>query len=411
MDKKNFRTNSNGFAGKTIFREIGKIQKVLLAKLGIRKNAKQAKSFAGKTISRKNSYLGKSFAGKTLSHIAPKFLCALACCTALASPSLAQAPSAGVSEDMLCRNSQILGTKLITDICWKCVFPIRVAGSTISPPTENKVPDGAANKPVCICKDELGVPHVGLQTSFWEPYRLIEFQRTPGCLSVLNGTKMSINPLHRGRHGYTPDNSTLITHYHYYSFPVLYMLSMFAGKGCNPGGYSDLDLMFLSELDPTWYDMELSIFTNPEALLFANPASAVSCMADSIASLADNPITAMFWCAGTWGLVYPLSGHINAERGVIKSTSLASVRVLTQLHRRGFAWKTIGNESMCNGVVVPYFPKNQYRFSLIWPVPETQKNHHVGELVELWGSGKLIPVAGEDPIYIIWRWIDCCNRY
>jgi conjugal transfer pilus assembly protein TraU len=253
--------------------------------------------------------------------------------------------------------------------------------------------------------------------SFWEPYRLIEFERTPGCLSVLNGTKLNVNQLNIGRHEETDVTSdanranTIFTHYHYYAFPVTTLLSLFAGKGCNPGGYADMDLMYLSEIDPTWSDSEISAFTNPEALLFANPASLIACLPDDIAAAFGYPINALFWCAGTWGLVYPISGHLDDSAGVLRATSLFSVRVITQLHRRGFAYKTIGNESLCNGVIAPYLTKSQYKFTLAWPVPETTSDHKIGQLVETWGTGKRIPVTGEDVIYLLWRWLDCCSRY
>ena len=37
--------------------------------------------------------------------------------------------SANLIADPGCRDSQLISGKLITDMCWDCVFPIRVAGS------------------------------------------------------------------------------------------------------------------------------------------------------------------------------------------------------------------------------------------------------------------------------------------
>ncbi|HFJ2864083.1 TPA: hypothetical protein ACGTY6_005813, partial [Klebsiella pneumoniae] len=33
-----------------------------------------------------------------------------------------------VSADPGCQNAEVIGGKLITDICWSCIFPIKVAG-------------------------------------------------------------------------------------------------------------------------------------------------------------------------------------------------------------------------------------------------------------------------------------------
>ena len=43
-----------------------------------------------------------------------------------------------------------------------------------------------------------------------------------------------------------------------------------------------------------------------------------------------------------------------------------------------------------------------YCFSLLWPVPETDSNHPFGQSDLIWG-------ASGHGVYIIWRWLDCCN--
>lgn len=401
------------------------------------------------------------------------------------------------SATIRCDSANLLGTKLITDICWRCIFPMKLAGATVSPFAVSKpadssssssgsssskknqtsktktagvaldgedlsseaggagseaaddksikdqindkvsewagdlgewlgsgirealgdgeeVPADAAKQPLCMCFDDVGMPEPGFVTSFWEPYRLVEFETVPGCLSSLNGTKLNINPGNLGTHAGSPGGETdkvRFNHYHYYAFPLVHMLELFSGKGCNPGGYSDFDLMYISEIDPTWSTPEVSFFSNPEAALFANPAADIACMPDALSSAVNKPIESLFWCAGTWGLIYPLSGAQNERLGILRGTSLATIRVLTQIHRRGFAYGTMGEDAMCEGKIAPYYPKGQYKFTMVWPTAETQRSHKIGTLVETWGSGKLVPGDSEEPIYLIYRWLDCCNRF
>ncbi|AVZ00461.1 hypothetical protein DAI21_22910 (plasmid) [Lelliottia sp. WB101] len=47
----------------------------------------------------------------------------------------------------------------------------------------------------------------------------------------------------------------------------------------------DLDIAYLSELDPMWNDSSLSVIINPEAVLFNNPIAQAACAADAAASL------------------------------------------------------------------------------------------------------------------------------
>ncbi|MGP9797064.1 TraU family protein [Halomonas sp. 86] len=310
-----------------------------------------------------------------------------------------------------CTNAEVIGPKLITDICWDCLFPIRIAGALLGG-NNNRVPDGGANRVLCSCQDNLGVPRPGVVTSFWEPARLVEFQRVPGCSSVLNGIRFPMDRTFQGHHGGTDmdggDGSFM--HYHYYAFPLLMMLDMFVSGSCNSDGFTDLDLMYLSELDPTWNNADLAFFANPEAAAVANPIAAAACTADAAASTAGKPLDSMFWCAGSWGAIYPLSGGMTGGNDVIRESSLLKTRVLAALHRRGLAWKTMGNEAMCRGGhISPTLPKTQYRFSLLHPLPETKRGHVMGESTLRWGNARIIPGVAEDPIYTIWRWQDCCN--
>lgn len=58
-----------------------------------------------------------------------------------------------------CINAKVMSGKLITDLCWDCVFPIRVAGVPISGSLNaSRVPDGAAKNLACVCWDNKGVP-------------------------------------------------------------------------------------------------------------------------------------------------------------------------------------------------------------------------------------------------------------
>lgn len=198
-------------------------------------------------------------------------------------------------------------------------------------------------------------------------------------------------------------------HYHYYAFPILLMMELFVAN-CGNDHYVDLDIMFLSEVDPTWTNDELAFFTNPEAAAVANPAAVVACMADAVSATAQRPIKEMFWCAGSWGTIYPLSGNLQGGYGVIQDSSLATVKTLAALHRRGMALKTMGQEAMCGGTIHPTLPKTQYKFSLFHPIAETKSAHLMGESLLRWGWNKTVPGIGKDPVYTIWRWNDCCNH-
>lgn len=309
-----------------------------------------------------------------------------------------------------CKSSNLISGKLITDVAWSSLFPIRIAGVTL---VGGDFPDDAVEKPVCMCPDDKNLPRPGLTTSMWEPARLIEFQRIPGCSSVLNGTQLPFEETFLGMHGENvvsgEQESSSFTHYHYYAFPLLSMLDLFTRRSCSADGFLDLDLMYISELDPTWNNDELAFFTSPEAVAVANPIAVAACAAEAVSSQSKKPIDSMFWCAGSWGEIYPLSGHVSGGYGVLMDTALRTSKVLASLHRRGLSWKTMGEESMCEGKIYPMLPKSQYKFNIIYPLPQTRSDFVIGESVLKWGANRIIPGVAEDPIYVIWRWNDCCN--
>jgi conjugal transfer pilus assembly protein TraU len=246
----------------------------------------------------------------------------------------------------------------------------------------------------------------------WQPARLIEFQRVPGCSSVLNGTRFPFDRTNQGYHqsGGKQGLQGTFMHYHYYAFPLLSMLDLFINPGCVSDGMVDLDLMYLSEVDPTWNNDELAFFTNPEAAAVSNPAALAACAADAVSSTAGSPINSMFWCAGTWGALYPLSGNQYTLSSLVKNTSLLKMKVLAALHRRGLARRTKGTTAMCEPQIDVTLDKDMYKYTLMHPIPETERAHVTGESPFSWGMGKTIPAVGEDLIYTIWKWVDCCNR-
>lgn len=318
----------------------------------------------------------------------------------------------GKALDPLCPDAEVWSGKLITDICWGCLFPIRIAGGTWG---DGEVPDGVSDKILCACDSPTGIPELGLTLGLWSPARLIEIVRTPWCAPSLGGARLSESDLASLRllgtagHAEYDVSETSFYNYHYYAFPLYILLDLFWDDRCNVDGYRDFDLLYVSELDPTWSDDELAFFTNPEAALFANPLAVAACAADGVAATAGHPIDAMFWCAGTWGHMYPLSGVAYTSAGTDpRISSLLATRATAALHRRGLAWKTVGNDALCGGNIYPFMPKNQYRMSLFYPVAETDRTHAIGESTFRWGVGRTYPGPGEDHVYLLWRWQDCC---
>jgi conjugal transfer pilus assembly protein TraU len=307
-----------------------------------------------------------------------------------------------------CQDGSLLSGAIITNICWNCVFPIRLGGVAFG--GSGTVPAGATSQTICVCTDA-GLPHPGMTVGMWMPFQVIETVRAPGCSPTMGGIILpGADPLDYGTKGYQQgdDGDASHLHYHSFAFPVFKMLELFSDQHCFSGVLSDFDILFLSEMDPTWTYDDLAFFTSPESAAVALPPAQLACLADSVAALAGSSLDQLFWCAGSWGSIYPMSGNSVGQMSPVSTHSLLATRSLAIQHRRGLAVRTMGDDVLCQGAYEPLMPKSQYRMSMFWPLPEANSDHVIGQTTLVWGDWRQIPAVGEDASFIIWRWQDCC---
>lgn len=316
-----------------------------------------------------------------------------------------------------CTNSRLL-EKMISNTCWTCIFPIISLGMPWGAGSSG-APDDRYKSIACLCKDRNGVPFFGWTFGMWQPVKVIELVRKPGCLAFMNGieadfsTKLGWGSYDMDSADANEGNSGVRRHsyanYHMYAYPLLLIMNMWDQTSCLKDKYNDLDILYMSEVDPTWNVDAIGFFMMPEVLLFSNPVAITACSADAIStSLFKKPLSSLFWCAGSWGLMYPMSGNVNYTSGEVMASSLFVARVLFVWHRRGLLRTTYGKSAMCKGEFTTHVPKKQYKITMLYPVPETTSAHVIGESTIKWGAGRAIPVTGEDFVYLIWTWNDCC---
>ncbi len=370
------------------------------------------------------------------------------------------------SEDSseLCPNSNAL-EKMINNLCWDCIFPIYVGGveiqgskgkssgnntssgtscyycsdsnsnniSTNSSKTSSNssnifsrswhntgVPDGALKNSLCTCQ-EGALKKPGISESMWEPARLIEFPYRAGCFPTLGGLYMkdAFEFLNLGNEGrpntvfakQSFNGQTEFRFSHLYAFPVLQMAGMMTNAVCTKDAYVDLDLLNMTEFDPTWKDAGISAITNPEVLLVTamNIAAEVGCLPETVkTTVNETPVDSLFWCAGNWENFYPLVGETFVG-GAGQASSYELVRTLALLHRSGREFGTKGKVFSCGARVTEYLPKSQYKVQYFFPKAENG-SHVIGFPFIAWDYANHYPTPkGETPGYVIFRWNDCCN--
>jgi len=301
----------------------------------------------------------------------------------------------------------------ITDVCWSCIFPITIAGITVSPSPTDYAPssgDMQAKSPICVCPTPIGIPRPGIPISFWEPARFIEVVKDPFCFPSI-GTGLS--PLSPGLEvgkvsevNQEQEHTASFYQGHYAIFPVWTILELFTDLICVES--SGFDVAYISEVDPTWQNDALAMIIYPETLLFGNLPAQLACMPDSIAANAGRPLSPLYWCMGSWGSTYPMSGTIGNSFGTEASLGVGA-RLLYKMARIGSVCDTGVN--ICTCVPTPIWIKGNYRFSIAKPVAGWQ-GIPIGRTSMIWGSLKNPPLgntnAPDNFLYILFRKRTCC---
>jgi conjugal transfer pilus assembly protein TraU len=301
----------------------------------------------------------------------------------------------------------------ITDICWSCVFPLKVGAATVAGREQEDNGTSSGSNPVCFCSNN-GVPRVGVKASFWEPVRLIEVVRSPYCFPSLGGTKLDVGidaPAH-GRSLKKGDTRSSFYQVHWYINPLLFWLEVLVDNNCLEQGVFDLG--YFTEVDPMWADSELTFILNPDASLFTSILAQGACAGDCVAASLGFPLKELFWCAGCQGSMYPLDGYVGAHVGGVQASVLLAQRMTNKMHREGLIWSASGSDGLCGYYMQPLMDKTNYKMQMTYPVSATAKVdgkccQPYGRTTTIWGPGKEFHYKGEDFAYQIFRKRDCCQ--
>lgn len=336
---------------------------------------------------------------------------------------LCLAPAAK-ADSQLCPNKF---PDLVNDFCWSCMFPISLFGVTMMANGQEDF-DSGNNQPICYCSNP---PKVGVPTSFWEPAIIVDVHTTPGCMPTMGGAQINL-PISNQQYGAVNSNprsgalSKSFRHATYYVSPMMYLLQAVLDDNCMDR--SAFDVAWMSEIDPSWNDDELANLKMPIAFAFGSLPAVLAEGIDGVAATAGFPISSIFWAAGTYGSMYPLTGNNKAHLSSDQNGRLLATRMLAMAHdmnelanlfSKG-GGKSFGPDAMCAGnpsafPIQPIMDKRQYKIQRLFPLPQTNKI--AGRCCDPIGRSTLIsesmtqtPLPGwKDFGYAIFRKRDCCS--
>jgi len=351
--------------------------------------------------------------------------------------ALCIAMHAGVAKaaDPICPNKF---PDFISDICWSCMFPFKIFGTATVGLGAEDFRTAADESPVCLCSEQL---KVGAPVGFWEMSHMIDVHTTPGCLPTLGGMKLNL-PWNKSQYGViTPDprRKSAFRHSAYYVSPMMYLLEVVLDDACSDR--SPFDVGWTSEFDPTWDDDELALIKMPIAYAFSNLPGVMAAGVDAAAALTGFPRNEIFWQAGSWGPLYPITGNVKDHKSMDNTGHLLATRMLAGAHAmrelaglyskgagRSYACEpgeigcdsSVTRAAMCAGSpsTMPLnivMKKKQYKLQRIFPTPSTGKTQLGGCCVPIGRTTALREKMTQPPLegykdfgYAIFRKRDCC---
>lgn len=299
-------------------------------------------------------------------------------------------------------------------INWMDLFPITIAGVQAGPDFD---PPLMREPPVCICPSHLfGIPSPGLGVTYWEPLYVAEVERVAGCFPSLGGGATLLSGFSYetgGAHGAATKmgGSTSRLQVHWYVYPVFQMLDFFTQDVCMNSSDA-FALGFVSEIDPVWQNDLWANLLSPESALFDTLPMQMACVADAASADVWVPLDPLFWCAGSWGSVYPFSGTPNTSQSDQQANALVLSKFLAMEARLGMMLDTIGPQATCFSVPNPVWIKTQFRINPVYPLPTYGLPIYIGQTEWRWGD---IPPANfplnQSSVYMIWNAQQCCLRF
>jgi conjugal transfer pilus assembly protein TraU len=294
----------------------------------------------------------------------------------------------------------------VTDLCWQCIFPVSIAGIEIIPgPVENNVPD-LSGMPVCTCPAPPPLfIRIGIPVSFWEPARYVETVKDPYCFPSLGlGLPAAGGFLGGGsqEQGNASVDTSTFAQAHYFIYPVWSIMELLTDFACIE--HSGFDVAYLTEVDPLWQNDILAFILEPESILFGNPIAQTACIADSVSTNAGFSMSPLFWCIGSGGSAYPLTGHVNDDNELMSNSTIAA-RIVSKLARDGLVCDTALN--LCACAPTPIWVKHNWRMHVAKPVRDFMC-HPFGRTGLIWGALKNPPLVGDNFVWQLFRRRSCC---
>jgi conjugal transfer pilus assembly protein TraU len=298
-------------------------------------------------------------------------------------------------------------------------YPIKFGGVTLV--TADSVEDTPSEmSTVCgpCLTPPFGIPVFGIQTSYWQPIGIVEVTSIPHCMPTY-GMSMEIDNMagsnSLGERPSDEKNSLYTYQAHYIFYPPFAVMDL--GASTCSRTPTTWDIPYMSEVDPAWQDDVSAAVYFFEVLLVTNPLTQLTCGIDSIAANLGFPLDILWWCMGSWGSMYPVSGNAvnitapQAAIGLAVRALKSMSRGIKELNPIPSMELTVGahmSSGYCKPITIPDIRKSLYSFVPLYPTLYDNRIP-IGRSGLVWEYGIDAPVSNKGVYaYAVYRKVECC---
>ncbi len=310
--------------------------------------------------------------------------------------------------EAICKNPNTT-TMNLQSINWQSFAAVYFAGAQVEASTDSTIDQNdtiGGQSATCTCGAG-AYQRVGVPYSMWEPARIIERVHDPFCFYVFDVDdsgnyqyKKASTKQPSGAVGNTQGN---FAHAHYIIYPAMSIMGIGTDVTCFES--VSVDIKYMTEVDIKWKDDSLSTILQPEALLYANPASMMACLPSVITDTLGYsfPGKWYFWCQGAVGPVYPVTGN-HVHDHLVDNVVGTVGKLLFKLVRQGIIWDPA--VYVCYPVPTMTWLKNHFKIHIseYFQCPITNT---LGRPSIIHGGFQNLPTK-ENYVFVIFRKRHCC---
>jgi len=172
----------------------------------------------------------------------------------------------------------------------------------------------------CIVDNGGGQPDVGIKMRIVDLTGFIEVTDTPFYFPCFMENKPNRVAIKKRGNKFNNSKTGTYLNAHFISYPVFSILNLFTNQACL--STSKIDLPFIGELEPEWYNEFIAAYTHPENMLVSNPIAQVACLQDCVSSAFKKPNESLIWCRGCWHSQRAGDGRVVGKIDIMEAAEL-----------------------------------------------------------------------------------------